>query len=154
MVNVNLNGIELELKTNQFFELLFSGYFGKDYKEIPWEVIFANLNKLERIKQELEKKYFYYEDLFVSLKGDKLVLINDEVEEELKRERVEEIMEVFRFGAFTGSGFITYGVGKLSILKPDGSLRLGRKVYTQMTDFVFVRKKVPEALARIYLFVR
>ncbi|HIQ49419.1 MAG TPA: hypothetical protein EYH58_07315 [Aquifex aeolicus] len=173
----------ISLSVSEFIELLYSFYFDRDYvvrrgnlelKKGKSEDVFLKftdysklersilyikdlesyLEKFEKVKKALSKKYVFHDDLFILEEEGELELASPSYTERYRKKTVLEIIEIFRFGAFTESGYFTYGAGRLSILKPDGELRFAEKVYPQKTYFVLTGKEVPEALAKIYLLVR
>jgi len=174
----------IPLSVSEFMELLFSLYFNRDfllrkgylelkkgkssdvflkftnYAKRERSIFYVkNLNelieKLEKVRASLEELFFIHDDLFVRYKDGTLELISPSLSESYSPKTVRELEEVYRFGAFTKSGFINYGVGKhLSILKPEGEIRFGAKVYPEKTDFILTDKKVPLLFTKIYLTVR
>ena len=96
---------------------------------------------------------FRHSNLHCEYNGESLILTTESVSEEIYPERIEEIMEIARFGLYGGWDFINYGVGKVSILKPEGFLRVGDSVFTEKATFIN-GKKVPEATVKVYLCVR
>ena len=173
---------EISLSVYEFMDFLFSLYLNRDFflrkgnlelRKGKSEDIFVKLTdysrrersifyikdlkrfleKLEKVKAQLEVLRFRHSNLHCEYNGESLILTTESVSEEIYPERIEEIMEIARFGLYGGWDFINYGVGKVSILKPEGFLRVGDSVFKEKATFIN-GKKVPEATVKVYLCVR
>lgn len=172
----------INLNIYEFMDLLFSFYFDREYtirkenlelKKGKSKDIFLKLTdyskrqrsmfyikdlrkfleKVEKTKGEIQTLRFRHLNLHVEYDRETLNLTTESVDERIYPQRIEEIIEIVRFGLYGGWDFITYGVGKVSILKPDGYLRVGDRIFTEKTRFLN-GKEVPEALIKVYLCVR
>jgi len=173
---------EINLSVYEFMDFLFSFYLNKNFllrkgnlelRKGKSEDVFIKLTdysvgrrsifyikdlkhfleKLEKVKAQLEILRFKHSNLHCEYNGESLILTTESVSEEIYPERIEEIISIVRFGLYGGWDYLNYGVGKISILKPEGFLRVGDSVFTSTATFIN-GKEVPEATVKVYLCVR
>lgn len=117
------------------------------------------LLKAEVLRCSLDEIRFFHNGIVVRFdrKNNTLSFASDEESEELYGYSLFLFKEIIRDGMTYDLGFLTFGAGKLSVVKPSGRIVLGGKWkdFSYTRNFLFAQdREIPKLTAKVFIATR